>query len=412
MAQTIFDAMKLSQAPYSVAVLKAIATSDEVFSLIPMVAKGGESFVYTREKSLGSFDFVADNHTVVPESTGADENVTVPKREAVQDFYVRNMAQENMSGLVNQMDMQTLKKFKVAGRKIAQKLITGNHTTGFSMNAFQSGAYIDAITGYSAHLDTDRYGPGSIRYTHSGTLVQFRAPGDKGFGTAVAAASDGDYTLYSDNPSKWITVTLDVSDATADAERSLYFTSSTNEFDGLLKLMSPGQIRSASGTDGDQPTIGILDELLDAVKVKENLAFFMNASIRRKYESLFRAAGWGVPTVGLPNSNVQVPNYKGVPILTNDWIPSTETKGSASNLSSILLASLSAEEGFFLGALGGERFEVQADPRNASVLGFRIYELGQIQGGPSARGRRLAWFGAAALGSDLAAARAKQIITT
>ncbi len=411
MAQTVYDAMKLSQNPFAVAALKAIATSDQLFSILPMVPKGGESFIYNREKSLGSFGFVADDHSSVSESTGADEQITVAKREANSDFYVRNLAQENLSGLVNQLDAQTIKKFKAAGRTLAQKAITGGNITGITVGSFQSGAYVDTLVAASAYMDSNRSGPGQLKYTHSGTFLQFRAPGDRTYGAAVACAADGNYTLYADNPSKWITVTLDVSDATADAERSVVFTSSTNEFDGLSKLMSPGQVRSASGSNGDEPTLAILDELLDAVKVKDALVFVMNAGLRRKYESLFRAAGWALPTVVLPNSGLIVPQYKGVPLLTNDWIPSTESKGSGSTLSSVYCASLSEDEGFYMGALGGERIEVQADPRNASVLGFRLYELGQSQAGASARGRRLCWFGAAALGSDLAASRAKELIT-
>jgi hypothetical protein len=410
MAQTIYDAMKSSQNPFSVAALKAIATSDMLFSVLPFVPKGGEAFEYEREKSLGSFAFVADDHTTVEESTGEDELVTVPKREAVADFYIRNFAQENLSGLASPSDRQTIKKFKAAGRMLADKFVNGGHATGFTMDAFQAGPYVDAVLGSSAHLDTQRRAPGTIKYTNAGTKVQFRAPGDRTFGPQVTAATDGSYLLLSDNPSKWVVVTLDVSDATGDAERNIYFTSTTNEFDGLKKLMSSGQVRSAKGANGDAPTLAILDELLDAVKVTEGLAFVMPSAISRKYDNIFRSMGGSNPLT-LPNSSKQVASYKGVPFLKNDWITRDETKGDATTLSSIYLVALNDDEGLYMGALGGQKFDVQADPRNASVMGFRLYELGQIQGGPSAFGRRLSWFGAAALGSDLAAARASELIS-
>lgn len=96
--------------------------------------------------------------------------------------------------------------------------------------------------------------------------------------------------------------------------------------------------------------------------------------------------------------------------MKNDWIASTEAKGSATTLSSVYLVSLSAEDGFWMGCLG-DTFDVMSDPRGATVKGFRLEELGQSQAGASSVGRRLMFFGGAALGSNLAAARASEIIT-
>ncbi len=409
---TLVDAAKLSQNPYTVANFKAIATSDMMFSLLNFVPKGGESFVYTREKSLPSFGFIADDYASdIPESTGTDEQVVVPKRVASSDFYVDQFDQRNLSGLISQMDRQTVKKFKAAGRLLADKVINGKNNSGFTIQSFQAGPYVDAVT-TGPWLDSNRHGPGEIRYVHSGTLVSFRAPGDVNFGPAVTAASDGVYLLKSDNPSKYITVTLDVSDANADAIRRITFSSSSNEFDGLKYLISSGQTRSSVGANGDVVSMAILDELIDSVKewTDGQMAFLMNSSLRRGYEQLFRATSRPLESVLLPGTARQVPAYKGCALLTNDWIASDESKGSASNLSSIYLVNMSAEEGLWMGALGGERFDVQADPRNASVLGFELVDLGPIQKGAGNKfGRRLNWYGALALGSDLSAARAKEI---
>lgn len=412
MTETIFDAMKRSRNPFAVAAMKAIATSDELFSVLPFVGKDGEGFDYVREKSLGAFTFVSDTHTTVAQSTGTDEDVTVPKREAVEDFYIRNFAQENLAGLISPADAQTIKKFKAAGRSLASKVINGAYVTGFAMSDnFNGGALVSALVSCSAFTDSGRYGPGSLRYTNAGTLLQYRAPGDRAYGPGVdISGGNGDYTMVSDNPSKWVRLTLVPSQASANAVREITFTSSTSEFDGLKKLISIGQTRSATGANGDAPSFGILDELLDAVKFRGNLAYVSNATIRRKYESLLRAMGGSNPLT-LPDTSIQVPTYKGIPMLTNDNIASDESKGSATNLSSLYLVKLDPDEGFFMGALGGAAFDVTADPRNARVLGFRLYDLGQIQGGPSSFGRRLSWMGAAALKSDLAAARASQLTT-
>jgi hypothetical protein len=412
MTETLYAAMKRSRNDYTVAAFKQIATSDELFGVIPFVPKQGEGFDYTREKSLGSFGFVADGHSSVTASEGEDEIVRVHKREAVADFYVRNFAQENMGDRVDPLERQTMMKFKAAGRTLAQKIITGGNITGITLseNISGTGPGIDALVSASAYFDSNRQGAGAIKYTHTGTLWQFRAPGDRDYGPAVAAATDGNYTLTSDNPSKSITVTLDVSDATANKEILVTFSSSTNEFDGLANLIPSGQIRTSTGTDGDAVSFPILDELMDSLKVMDNPAFIMNSALRRKVLALLRGAG-GIDPVQIMDGTFTVPSYNGIPILKNDWIPSTESKGSGTTLSSIYLASLSAEQGFWMGALGGQTFNVDADPRDATVMGFRLYDLGQSQAGASSRGRRLAFFGAPALGSDLAAARASELVT-
>jgi hypothetical protein len=124
-----------------------------------------------------------------------------------------------------------------------------------------------------------------------------------------------------------------------------------------------------------------------------------------------RATDGRVDTIKLPNMVNAVPSYSNVPMLTNDWITSDESKGTATTLSSVYLVNLDSQNGFYLGCLGGANVDVQASPRDASVLGFRIYELGQSQAGANSQGRRLAWYGGCALGSTLSAARAKEIIT-
>lgn len=407
MPLTIFEAMKQSVNPFAVFLFKSIATSDDMFSMLPFVQKAGESFEYDREATLPSFEFVSPGHTSLVESTGTFDHVVVPKREGASEFHIRNFASENLDDLVSPEQVQTRMKFKAAGRRIAQDVITGANNDGFVMEAFQSGAYIDSLIS-GPWLDSDRHGPGSIRYTHTGTLIAFRAPGDRTYGANVTASSDGTFTLFSDNLSKNIQVTLDVSDATADKTTDITFTSTLNSFDGLNKIMHPSQVLPSSGTDGDAMTFTLLETLYDQVKVRENLAYVMPAALRRKVSSLLRATG-GTDKVQLENGNFVI-GFNGIPILVNDFIPTTEAKGTATTLSSAYLLSLTPDEGVFMGALGGSTFDVDADPRKVAVLGFRLYDLGQITG-TNKFGRRLAYYGGLAMGSYLAAARASEIIT-
>ena len=406
-AQTLYDAFKASRNSFQTLMLKKIATTDQLFAVLPWRMKPGESFSYTREKALPNFAFLADDHTTVASSAATQEVVTIPTREGAQDIIMRNHADEAV-GSSNELG-QIRGGFKAAGRKIAQTAVVGGYVTGITVEDF-AGTYVTALVACGGLLDSTRYGAGLLKYTHSGTYLQFRAPGDKAYGPQVACAADGNYTLYSDNPSKWVTLTLDVSEATANAERTIAFTSTTNEFDGMQVLCSPGQVRSSGGTNGDDLTFAILDELLDSVKVRENRAFIMPALLKRKLAALYRALG-GTQMTTLPNTGEKVLSYNEVPILINDWIPATESKGSASTLSSVYLAALVPDEGVYMGVPGGAQQQVDADPRKANVMGFRLHELGQIQGGPSGHGKRICWYGGMAVGSDLALARAKELIT-
>jgi hypothetical protein len=406
MALTLLDAWKTTQKPYNAAVLKELVLADQLLPLMPIVAKGGEGWTITREKALPSFAFISDTATSISESTGTDEVITIMNRQAVSDFYVPAMAALSSDAFAK----QAAKKFKAAGRTLSDKIINGGNITGITVEAFQSGAYVDALVANSSYMDSNREGMGSLKYTHSGTLLQFRAPGDVQYGAAVACAADGNYTLYADNPSKWITVTLDVSDATADAERVVRFTSSTDDFDGVSKLVTPGQTRSSTGASGDALSLAILDELIDSVYTGDNPVFVMHSKMIRKFKDLLRAGG-GVDTVELA-SGLTVPEYAGIPIIRNDNVGIAEAKGSSSTLSSVYLLSLGEDEGCYLGALGGEKHNVDADPRNASLMGFNLQNLGPIQSGAGNKiGGRLAWYGGLGIGSQKSAARAKEIVT-
>jgi hypothetical protein len=415
MGTTLLETLRATQNPFSAAVLKELVMADQMLPLIPMVPYQGLGFTYQREVSIGSFAFLPDSGGTIAESTGADETITVQNRQAAADFYVQAAAME----FTAEYDKQLLKKAKKAGQVVADKVINGGNITGFTLSSgtifTQGGAattpYIDTLVAASSFMDSNRDGPGSIKYTHTGTLLQFRAPGDREYGATVdTSAGDGTYTVYSVNPSKWITVTIDASDATADTEALIRFTSSTNDFDGLEKLIPPGQVRASTGGSGDALSLNIMDELIHSVYTGNNRYFVMNAKLIRKFSALIRGAG-GATMMELA-TGVQVPSYMGIPILRNDNIPSDEVK-SATTLSSVYLVSLEEDEGVYMGALGGETFNVDADPREAALMGFRAMNLGPIQDGTKGNvvGGRLAFYGGLALGSTKSAARAKEIVT-
>jgi hypothetical protein len=89
--------------------------------------------------------------------------------------------------------------------------------------------------------------------------------------------------------------------------------SDPNEFDGLENRLTGDQVIDQGSTSGgDALTLDKIDELLDAVQGGADV-LFMNKTLRRKVNSLVRAAGQAVETV----SDVfgrQLMAYAGVPI--------------------------------------------------------------------------------------------------
>lgn len=422
MALNLYEAARISRNNYNKGILLGIATMNEVMSLFPWVTVSGSADSYTREGTLADVEFVSPTHTSLTESSTTFDRVTVPFRliDSDVDLYNYTSNQDDPNG--DPQAIQLAGKLKSLGRKLQQKMVTGGWGTGFVVSGagVSPGAAVSAVT-QGPHLDTNLLGPGALKYTHAGQGWQFRGPGDRAFGPVVAATTNGAYTLFSDNPSKYIVVTITVASATADGECSIVFTSSTNEPDGLLKLIPPSQVINAQGANGDALSFDVLDQLiLEKVKTNGNLAFFMNATMKRKYLSLARAQAGGntsemfaIPWMGMDGQVGQrrVPMYNGIPILQIDDIPSNEAKGGSANLSSVFLADLTPRSGFWGMAQQSAPIESDLNPYKTRLLGVKVYNVGQLEN-KAANRTRVEWFGAFGLGSTLSAARAAQLTTT
>jgi hypothetical protein len=421
-ALNMFEAAKISRNPLTRGIMLGLATTNELFGIFPWVQKVGNAWQYDREKALPTVEFVSPTHTAITESSGTFDQVTAQMRLIASDVDVYNHTQNQNDPNGDPRAVQLGMKLKALGMSLQTKMFTGSYVTSFTVSnaAVTPGLAVDAAVP-SAHTDSDRLGPGSLRYTHTGTFWAYRAPGDRTYGPNVAAASDGTYTLVSDNPNKKLLVTLDVSDATADGECMISFTSTTHEIDGVNKLIPSGQIVASSGANGDALSFDVMDRLLyEKVKVRSDLYFVMNAALKRKFMALVRSSSGGMtpeqlslPILGMDGQPavMRVPQYNGIPILQVDDIPSNEAKGGASTLSSLYLVSLTPEVGLYGGVQAvGREVMADLDPRRARIMGVRLYEFPQLEG-KAAQRTRVEWFGAIALGSELAAARASELVT-
>ena len=406
--------MKRATNLFQAGVAKAIVTMDELAAVLPLLPTSQIHVAYRREGALPGTAWLPDTGVTSEESAGTDDNVVVPLRRIVGNVDVDALADE-LTGQSRgeQRSSKLSAKVKSTWREAMSKFINGANVTSHALVlATDPFAAIDAID-YGPWLDSGRYGPGEIQYTHVGTFWKFRAPGDVDFGDAVACAADGSYTLYSWNKSKWITVTLDVSDATANGRTTITFISSGNEYDGLKELIGPGMTIDPTGANGDAFDLAMLDKLITLEKVRTNRAFVTTGSLVEKFYAAYRALGGTTPqTLQLPGYGSPVPTYRGIPILQNDNVLATETVGSATTCSSVYLASLDEAQGLALAVAneGGSVVTPDADPRTRPVLGFRIEDLGPLEG-KDARRLRVKFYGAPVLRSTLALARRRGIVT-
>jgi hypothetical protein len=113
-----------------------------------------------------------------------------------------------------------------------------------------------------------------------------------------------------------------------------------DSFEGLLTLVPSGQ-KVASATDGQDLSFDILDQLLDLVKDKDGEVDYimMNARTIRSYYALLRALGGAniSETTTLPSGR-KIPNYRGVPIFRNDYIPINQTQGATTSSCTTIFA--------------------------------------------------------------------------
>lgn len=415
MGLTLPEAMKRATNPFQVGLAKAIVTMDELAAVLPLMPVGSVHVSYRREGALPGTAWIPDSGLTTEESAGTDDNVFVPLRRVVGNVDVDAFA-DDLTGQSRgeQQAARLAAKIKATWREVMGKFVNGanvtSHTLVSSANPFAAITAID----YGPWLDSDRYGPGELKYTQATKEWSFRAPGDVTFGNPVAAASNGNYTLYSWNPSKWVTLTLTVASATADGRTVISFNSTSYEFDGLKELLGPGMTIDPVATDGDAFDLSMLDKLITAEKVRTNRAFILNGALIEKFYAAYRALGGTTPqTLQLQGYGAPVPTYRSIPLLQNDNALSNETIGATSNASSIYLASLDETQGLALAVAndGGTTVTPDADPRTRPVMGFRIESLGPLEG-KDARRTRVKFYGAPVLRSTLALARRRGVKTT
>jgi hypothetical protein len=177
-----------------------------------------------------------------------------------------------------------------------------------------------------------------------------------------------------------------------------------NNMAGMFGLVAAGQTITANNGAANGAVLSFedLDALIDLVTDKDGQVDYlmMHSRTRRKYLALLRSLGGTSPgDVYTMASGRQVPAYRGIPIFRNDWIPITQTQGSASNATSVFAGTFD----------DGSRSHGIAGLTAEKAAGINIKEVGEKENADESI-TRVVWYCGLALFSEKGLAVLKGVI--
>lgn len=170
---------------------------------------------------------------------------------------------------------------------------------------------------------------------------------------------------------------------------------SPKEFDGLSTLCSASDQILSAATNGAALTFEMLDALIRRVPLGPD-ALVMRGGTHDAVLAMLRNLGGTTPEhVTLPGNGVDVPAYRRIPIIVNDFLPGDEVQGSASETCSIYAVRFNEADGLH-GIFGGP------------AAGIRVQPIGTLQSKDAER-YRMKWYCGTALKSTRSLARLKGV---
>ncbi len=163
-------------------------------------------------------------------------------------------------------------------------------------------------------------------------------------------------------------------------------------FDGLTKAIPAGQTISA-GANGGALTLDQMDQTIDLVKPGRPDALLMSKRTRRKLSALRRASGNLLET-DVDQFGRRALFYDGIPLVVDDFVPDTQTKGSSGAICSSIYA---VKFGQGIGVMGLEHG------------GIQIETIGELETKDATR-HRIKWYAGLAVFSELGTARLEGIL--
>lgn len=393
---SLVELLKGSSDPVLSGVAENIITVDQLTAQMPFRSIGlADHLTWRREKALPVVSKIASGDNITSTNALAFDRVTAYLRRFVVDQDIDNLDAGASGGMAGAKAEAISKASKSLGRAYGDDVITGAPAWTVTVNDYgASGATSNTLV--IGPGQDPRLGNAQIRYVHSGTTVAYKAPGDSDFGAAVTYSAG--VRAYSQNPNKWIDITL--ATLSANGIVTLSFVANTNEIDGIQRLLASAQTISSS-SNGDAITLAMLDQLADLVTDTNGVkAYLMNSRTRRAVMALTRGSGGTTmgETMAMQFGTGQaqmVPAYNGIPILRSDFIPITDTQGNISTATKVYCATLGAE-----GGLCGIYSEAGMDDNDGEIIasgmnGIQVVNLGTVQNADAKRVRVKAYWGLA-----------------
>lgn len=399
---SLVELLKSEADPVMSGLIENIATVDQLTAFMPFNTIGSTDHVnWLREKALPTTSTPTSGASITPDTALEFDRVTSYVRRFIidQDIDVLD------SGAVGGMGMARAKAIAAAGKSLGRKysadVLTGNANWTVTVNEYGSSGITGATIVVGPGQDP-REGPGVIRYTHVGTTLAYKAPGDTEYGAEVTIGAG--VKVYSDNPNKWIQFTVTAGAAAANGYIVFSFaaTASSTPIDGLSRILAASQTVTPSGADGDDVSLALLDQLADLVTDKSGQKFYlMHSRTRRKVMALMRAAG-GVtmselraPVFGSGQGEL-LPEYNGIPILRSDFLSIAETVGGTTTASRIYCMTLGPDAG-----VSGIFSTASVEAADAGEIlstgptGLTVLNVGTVQNSDAKRVRVKAYWGLA-----------------
>jgi hypothetical protein len=382
---SLVEQLKSATDPVMSGVIENIVVNDQLTAFLPWASVPTGSVSFVREKANPTTVTPSSGATITEDSALEDDKVTAFVRRFLIDQTPDVLDARSAGG----MRLAKAKAVARAAKSLAQKygvdVISGNANWTVTVNSYGGTGYTGATIVVGPGHDS-RMPVGIIRYTHSGTTVRYKAPGDAEFGASVAIASG--VKLYSDNPNKWVTLTTTAGSASANGDIvfTISPTSSSTPIDGMVRLVAAGQVISSSGTNGDAISLAALDQLIDTCKDKSGRKhLIMLPRTRRQVMALLRASG-GVTMMELTREyipslqdTVVVPSYNNVPMLATDNCPTNRSKGSLSTGTMVFCATFGEEGGLcgiYSSAAPGDGEDNRGEIVSEGNNGLTVLDLG------------------------------------
>lgn len=138
------EADKLSNNDLVRGVVEEIIDTDMVFQFLPFTRTEGKAYVYNRENSLASSQFITVN-VDVPESASTFTEVSTTLRIIVGDVDVDNFIQATEGDHNDQKAIQVALKAKSVARLFSDKFVNGDESTSYNLSSLGGSASATSV---------------------------------------------------------------------------------------------------------------------------------------------------------------------------------------------------------------------------------------------------------------------------